>query len=59
MRQLEADEMSMEELLRDLREAQNALEDGNLEMSAMQEALEELAEDAREALDSCSMIRLL
>ena len=45
MRALEADELTMEELLRELREAQNALEEGNLEMSAMQEALEELAQD--------------
>jgi len=45
MRALEADELTMEELLRELREAQNALEEGNLEMSAMQEALEDLAQD--------------
>ena len=42
---LEREELSMEELLRELREAQNALEEGNLEMSAMNEALEELASD--------------
>ena len=45
MRQLEADELTMEQLLRELREAQNALEEGNLEMNAMEEALEELAQD--------------
>ena len=45
MRALEADQLTMEELLRQLREAQNALEEGNLEMSAMQEALEDLAQD--------------
>ena len=43
--QLEREELSMEELLRELREAQNALEEGNLEMSAMDEALGELAAD--------------
>ncbi len=45
MRALLADELTMEELLRELREAQNALEEGNLDMSAMEEALEELAAD--------------
>ena len=45
MRALEADQLTMEELLRELREAQNLLEEGNLEMSAMQEALEDLARD--------------
>ncbi len=45
MRQLAADELSMEELLRELHEAQNALEEGNLQMSAMEEALDELAQD--------------
>ena len=45
MRQLAADELSMEELLRELREAQNALQEGNLDMAAMQEALEDLAQD--------------
>ena len=45
MRALEADQLTMEELLRELREAQNSLEEGNLEMSAMQEALEDLAQD--------------
>lgn len=43
LRALEADQLSMEELLRDLREAQNMLEEGNLEMNAMEEALAELA----------------
>jgi len=45
MRQLEADELTMEELLRELREAQNALDEGNLEMNALEEALAELAQD--------------
>ena len=45
MRALLADELTMEELLRELREAQNALEEGNLDISAMEEALEELAAD--------------
>ena len=36
--------MSMEELLRDLREAQNMLEEGNLEMNALEESLADLAE---------------
>ena len=43
LRELEADQLSMEELLRDLREAQNMLEEGNLEMNAMEEALADLA----------------
>lgn len=45
MRRLEAEELSMEELTRELREAQNALEEGNLDMAAMQEALDDLAQD--------------
>ena len=51
MRQLEADQLSMEELLSELREAQNALEEGNLEMSAMEEALEELAQDLQNSTE--------
>jgi hypothetical protein len=45
MRQLEADEMTMEELLRELRETQNALDEGNLQTAALDEALQELARD--------------
>ena len=45
MRQIEADEMTMEELLRELREAQNALDEGNLQTAALDEALQELARD--------------
>lgn len=45
MRQIEADELSMEELVRELREAQNALQEGNLDIAAMQEALKDLARD--------------
>jgi|TARA_B100000959_G_C14993045_1_gene628857 hypothetical protein len=51
MRALEADQLTMEELLRELREAQNSLEEGNLEMSAMQEALEDLAQDLEGSSD--------
>ncbi len=45
LRELEADQLSMEELLRDLREAQNMLEEGNLEISALEEALADLAQE--------------
>jgi hypothetical protein len=54
LRELEADQLSMEELLRDLREAQNMLEEGNLEMNALEEALADLAqgfEDSEELGD--------
>jgi hypothetical protein len=54
LRELEADQLSMEELLRDLREAQNMLEEGNLEMSALEEALADLGqgfEDSEELGD--------
>ena len=41
---LQAEDMSLEELLRDLREAQAELEEGNLEVSAMRDALDEMSE---------------
>ncbi|MCH7890674.1 MAG: hypothetical protein IH921_04135, partial [Gemmatimonadetes bacterium] len=50
----------MEELLRDLREARNILEEGNLEMSALEEALADLAqgfEDSDELGDLAEAMR--
>ena len=49
LRELETDQLSMEELLRDLREAQNMLEEGNLEMSALEEALSDLAAEFQDS----------
>ena len=45
LRELQAEQLTMEELLRDLREAQNILEEGNLEMNALEEALADLAQE--------------
>ena len=45
LEELEADDTSFEELLRDLREAQDVLDEGNLEMTATRDALDELMEE--------------
>ena len=45
LEELEAAETSVDYLLRDLREAQDALDEGNLEMTATRDALEELMEE--------------
>jgi hypothetical protein len=45
LEELQAEETSIDELLRDLRDAEDALEEGNLEMAAMRDALEELVDD--------------
>ncbi len=45
LEELQADDTSLDDLLRDLREAQDALDEGNLEMTATSEALEELMEE--------------
>ena len=45
LEELEAEDTSFNELLRDLREAQDVLEEGNLEMAATRDALDELMEE--------------
>ena len=45
LRELEAAETSFDDLLRDLREAQNVLDEGNLEMAATRDAREELVQE--------------
>ncbi len=45
LEELQADDTSLDDLLRDLREARDALDEGNLEMTATSEALEELMEE--------------
>ena len=45
LEEIEAEDTSFEELLRDLREAQDALGEGNLEMTATRDALDELVEE--------------
>ena len=49
LKELAAEQLTVEELLRDLREAQHILEEGNLEMNALQEALAELAQEFDES----------
>ena len=45
LEELEAEDTSFDELLRDLREAQDLLDEGNLEMTATRDALDELGEE--------------
>ena len=45
LEELEAEDTSFDELLRDLREAQDVLDEGNLEMTATRDALDELGEE--------------
>ena len=45
LEELEAEDTSLEELLRDLREAQDVLDEGNLEMTAIRDALDRLVEE--------------
>jgi hypothetical protein len=45
LRRLEENELSLEEMLREMQEARNLLEEGNLDMSTLQEGLEDLGKD--------------
>ena len=45
LEELEAEDTSFDELLRDLREAQDVLDEGNLEMAATRDALDELGDE--------------
>ena len=45
LEELEAEDTSFDELLRNLREAQDLLDEGNLEMTATRDALDELGEE--------------
>ena len=45
LEELEAEDTSFDELLRDLREAQDVLDEGNLETTATRDALDELGEE--------------
>ena len=45
LEELEAEDTSFDELLRNLREAQDLLDEGNLEMTAIRDALDELGEE--------------
>ena len=45
LEELEAEDTSIDELLRDLREAQDVLDEGNLEMTATRDALDELGKE--------------
>ena len=45
LEELEAEDTSFDELLRDLREAQDVLDEGNLEMTATRDALDELMDE--------------
>ena len=45
LEELQAEDMSLEALLRDLREAQEALDEGNLELNALRDALDEMSGD--------------
>ena len=45
LRELQAEQLTMEELLGDLREAQNMLDEGNLGMNALEEAFSDLAQE--------------
>ena len=45
LEELEAEDTSFDELLRDLREAQDVLDEGNLEVTATRDALDELGEE--------------
>ena len=45
LRRLEDNELSLEEMLREMQEARNLLEEGNLDMSTLQEGLEDLGKD--------------
>ena len=47
--ELQAEDLSLEDLLRDLREAQDELDEGNLQMSAMRDAFDEMSEDLAES----------
>lgn len=51
MRRLEEGEIDMEEALAEMRQAENLLEEGNLEMNAMQQSLEDLARELEGAED--------
>ncbi len=45
LRRLEENDLSLEEMLREMQEARNLLEEGNLDMSTLQEGLEDLGKD--------------
>ena len=49
LEELQAEDTSLEALLRDLREAQEALDEGNLELNALRDALDEMSEDLAES----------
>jgi len=60
LEELEAEDTSLDELLRDLREAQDVLDEGNLEMAATRDALDELGEEfsgSNELVDFVNALR--
>ena len=59
LEELEAEDTSFDELLRDLREAQDVLDEGNLEMAATRDALDELGDEFSESNELQDLVNAL